>query len=219
MSCKSYSGGDASGPQAGKSEIPRAVCGYSGGPSIREDPGSQSICLRSWRRRLARPGASHRPRPRDQHIGAGRMTNDRDSSLEDLLPVLEANPLWEGHDEEFAAFVRTVFDVPPSITRITITRRTASRRSAVAIGGLEGAIVFILAPEGHGTRITPFLMGSIIGDANINRRAEQSDGEANAMAVTSLIIRHLGPDVAVALMAPSALNHEPTIVDEPGGVH
>ena len=147
------------------------------------------------------------------------MTNDRDSSLDDLLPALQANPLWEGDDEEFAAFVRLVFAVPPSMTRITITRRTVSRRSAVAIGGPEGAIVFILAPEGHGTRITPFLMGSIIADANISERAAQSDGEANAMAVTRLIIRHLGPDVAVALMAPTALNHEPTIVDEPGGVH
>ena len=136
-------------------------------------------------------------------------------SLGDLSRALKVDTLWEGQDDEFAAFARAACGALPSMTQITITRRTPSRRSAVAIGSAESAIVFIIAPEGHGTRITPFMLGPISANASIKARAAQSDGDANARAITSLIIRHVGPDAAVALMAPSARNHGPMSADEP----
>jgi len=54
---------------------------------------------------------------------------------------------------------------------------------------------------------------------NITDRATRSDSEANSQALSSLIIRHLGPNSAVALMAPSTLFDAPTIVDGADGIH
>lgn len=147
------------------------------------------------------------------------MSDNSTDSLSDLSTVLKAKPLWQGDDDDFAGFVKEAFAFPSSMTRVTITRRTRAGRSAVSIAGDAGAILFTIAPEGHGTRITPILMGQTAADPAVNERAARLDGEATAMAVTRLIVRHLGPDVAVALMAPSALQDLSASVDEQDGVH
>ncbi len=79
---------------------------------------------------------------------------DKPDGIDDLLPGLE-QPLWKGADEEFTAYVREAFGIPVTITTITITPRGRAGRSAVAIGGHAGAIIFALTPGGHRTHIAP----------------------------------------------------------------
>ena len=80
-------------------------------------------------------------------------------SIDDLLPGLQ-EPLWEGTDEAFTAYVRDAFGIPHTITTIMITPRGRAGRSAVAIGGQGGGIIFALAPSGRQTTlITPIVAG------------------------------------------------------------
>lgn len=131
------------------------------------------------------------------------MGTKQPEDISDLLPGL-AQPLWEGTDEEFTAYVRDTFGIPASITTITITPRGAAGRSAVAIGGQAGAIIFAIDP-GAGkqqTRITPIVAGPLVKDARIVRLAAASGGIDNMAALAALMSRYLSTDVALDLMAP-----------------
>jgi hypothetical protein len=124
-------------------------------------------------------------------------------SIDDLLPGLK-EPLWEGTDEEFTAYVRDVFGIPHTITTIMITPRGRAGRSAVAIGGQAGAIIFALASNGRRTQITPIVAGPLLYDnADVVARAARSDGLENMRAVTALAVRHLPKDVVLDLLTPT----------------
>jgi hypothetical protein len=122
--------------------------------------------------------------------------------MADLIPALMNHPLWEGSDPEFASYVRDAFGIPESIATVTITGRTDRGRSAVAIGGAEGAIVFVITPNPNArqTRIAPYVMGPLVQNADVVDRARRSDGEADAKALSALGLRHLPPEVVLNLM-------------------
>jgi hypothetical protein len=124
------------------------------------------------------------------------MSADHDGGINDLLLGLE-RPLWEGSDEEFAAYCRQQYGIPASIALITVTPRSASGRSAVAIGGAEGAIVFVVTPNPHTrkTQITRVVMGPLIADRDVVARAHASDGIADLAALTRVALRHLPVEV------------------------
>jgi hypothetical protein len=70
-------------------------------------------------------------------------------------------PLCEGVDSEFSRWAHETFGIPTTIQQITITPRVASGRAAVAIGGNDGAVVFMLISH-HDRKqleIRPHLMG------------------------------------------------------------
>lgn len=131
-----------------------------------------------------------------------------DDNIDDLLPGLMKSPLWEGTDTEFAAYVRCAFGIPTTITTVTITPRGARGRSAVAIGGQDGAIVFVLTADrkARQIRVAPYVMGPFVPNMDVVERAKHSDGEADARAITALALRHL-PEAAVTdLLIPSPLH-------------
>jgi hypothetical protein len=112
-------------------------------------------------------------------------------------------PLWEGVDSEFLRWAHETFGIPTTIQQITITPRVASRRAAVAIGGNDGAIVFMLISHNDRKQleIRPHLMGPIYNNATIlaNAKSAATDGEISK-AITKLVTRHLTQDDALHLM-------------------
>jgi hypothetical protein len=132
------------------------------------------------------------------------MTAPPNDDMQDLMPGLMEHPLWEGRDDEFAAYVYETFGIPTSIDVITITPRSSRGRWAVAIGGAEGAIVFIVTPDSKSqqTRIAPYVMGPLVSKADVVARAKAWKGENNIRAVTAMATRHLPVDVALDLFAP-----------------
>jgi hypothetical protein len=126
-------------------------------------------------------------------------------SINDLLPCLmgERPALWEGTDAEFARWAHEAFNIPATIHLITITPRVVSGRAAIAIGGDDGAIVFVLISH-HGRKqleIKPHLMGPICKDATVLAKANTAStvGQIHE-AVLGLVMRHLTPDVAMNLL-------------------
>ena len=97
-----------------------------------------------------------------------------------------------------------LFGIPHTITTIMITPRERAGRSAVAIGGQAGAIIFALASNGRRTQITPIVAGPLLYDnADVVARAARSDGLENMRAVTALLVRHLPQDVVLDLLTPT----------------
>jgi hypothetical protein len=126
--------------------------------------------------------------------------------MKDLLPGLMESPLWEGKDDEFAAYVRDAFGIPASITTVTITRRGPRGRSAVAIGGKDGAIVFVLTTDRQARtlKIAPYVMGPLVGNADVVERAHHSNADEDGSAITALAMRHLPVDVVMDLLLKTA---------------
>jgi hypothetical protein len=137
-----------------------------------------------------------------------KSTPPQNDDIDDLLPGLTESPLWEGTDPEFASYVQNAFGIPPSIATVTIVARTPRGRSAVAIGGSAGAIVFVVTPDrgARKTSISPYVMGPLVKNADVVERAKHSDGDADAKALTALGLRHLAADVVLDLMAPPPLH-------------
>jgi hypothetical protein len=128
---------------------------------------------------------------------------DAADDMADLIPALTNQPLWEGADPEFADYVREAFGIPDSIRTVTISARTVRGRSAVAIGGADGAIVFVITPDPtkRQTRIAPYVMGPLVKNRDVVERAKRSNGDADARALSALGLRHLPPEVVLNLMA------------------
>lgn len=133
------------------------------------------------------------------------MTDNIDPNIDDLLPGLMEQPLWEGRDEEFAAFVHHTYGVPETLTTITVTPRASSGRAAVAIAGTEGAIIFVIKADAvrKTTRISPVVIGPIALDDVIVERVGNVNAAESAPAIAGLLQRHLGPGVTLDLLAPS----------------
>jgi hypothetical protein len=112
--------------------------------------------------------------------------------------------LWEGTDEEFALYVRGAFSIPASLATVTITPRGSRRRSAVAISGDAGAIVFVLAmdPQSRKVLIAPYVMGALVSSAAVVERAKHPDGDADMRAITALGLRHLSAEIVLNLLGP-----------------
>ena len=85
-----------------------------------------------------------------------------------------------------------------TVAHIRITPPGTAGRSAVAIEGPDGAIIFVLTPNPARAEllIVPIVAGPICRDADIVRRATESSGDDNSTAITMLMARHLVLDVA-----------------------
>lgn len=126
-------------------------------------------------------------------------------SIDDLLPGLMNDPLWEGEDTEFASYVQETFGLPASVTRITISPKGSLGRSAVAIADAKiGGIIFAIEPlvGQQKTHIRPIIAGPLYEDADVVARAKGSSGDANASAIAALMLRHVGHETTLNLMAP-----------------
>src|SRR5947207_3309662 len=115
------------------------------------------------------------------------MSND-DDRVDDVIAGLD-DPLWEGKDIDFAAYVHETFGVPASVEMVTISARTGSGRFAVGIADpAVGAVLFVVTPDPltKTTHIAPTIMGPLSKNADVIRRAKASDGDANMSALTGL---------------------------------
>jgi hypothetical protein len=128
--------------------------------------------------------------------------------LDELMPYLmgEKQPLWEGEDDTFASEVQEAFGVPSTIRLITITPRTPSGTSAVAIGSTDGAIVFVLTHDlvRRTLHVSPTLMGPLYEDKGVIARANALAADAGKFTqmITDLTIRCLGHAGALQYLAP-----------------
>ena len=56
----------------------------------------------------------------------------------------------------------------------------------------------------HRTHITPIVAGPLCKNPDVVARALQSRGDKDCQAITALLVRHVGPEIALALLAPRA---------------
>jgi hypothetical protein len=133
------------------------------------------------------------------------MTGSADD-LSDLVPALMGNPtpLWEGSDPEFANYVHETFGVPRTIQTVTITPRVSTGRSAVAVGGQDGAVVFVITqfPATRQLKIHVAVMGPPSLDPAIMAKAHAADFEEQRKQIVRVATRHLPEVVVLDLLAP-----------------
>jgi hypothetical protein len=133
-----------------------------------------------------------------------KPTPEVDAALSELMPYLihQKEPLWEGVDATFSAWLHDTYGVPPSDFIITITPRVEVGFAAVAAGTPDGVFIYLLLPDPsrRKLRITQVTMGPYSQDAAISTRSQTAKDKGMANQVFDVVRRHLPQAVAIDLL-------------------